>query len=88
MIGLSLDSYTPHYLRVAGKDYDQEAQSLYSQIEHATAIIRGKDENGWGEFVKKQLEGYLPIISGSRMAADYLRKGYPTVAAAKEEEAA
>ena len=42
----------------------------------------------WGEFVKKQLEGYLPIISGSRMAADYLRKGYPTVAAAKEEEAA
>lgn len=84
----TLDSYTPHYLKVSGKNYDEEAQSLYGQIERASTIIHGKDENIWGEFVKRQLEGYLPIISGSRMAAVYLQKGYPAASVNQSAKAA
>lgn len=66
------------YLVIKGRTLDEEARSLYNQIERAAIIIRGQDNNSaWGEFVKKQLEAYLPIISGSRMLSSYLKHAYP-----------
>lgn len=65
----------PVYLAVTGSSYQQEADMLYRQIEQACNII---DDNECLKYqIIKQLQAYLPIISGSRMVVDYLNLRFP-----------
>lgn len=66
------------YLEITGDDYPQEVVSLYSQMQKAARIIDNQDpDTTWGDLVKKQLAGFLPVISSARMAQDYLNFGIP-----------
>ena len=65
------DLSPPACLEVTGADYESEVRSLYDQMSRAARIVRN-DEWLDGQ-VKRQLKGYLPVISGARMMKDYLR---------------
>lgn len=66
---------TISYLEIKGTSHEEEVKSLYSQIKRSADIIKGKDsEFNWGQFIKRQLGTYLPIISGSRMLGEYLNR--------------
>lgn len=72
-------------LVIEGNSYKEEVNSLYEQIQRSADIIDGEDVNvTWDEFVKQQLAGYLPIISGSRMLRDYINCGFPKEEIKKE----
>lgn len=60
----------PLYLEVSGNFYNQEADMLYQRIEEVCQIL--DDEKLLRQKIIDQLNGYLPIISGSRMIRDYL----------------
>ena len=64
------------YLNVSGPDEEEELNLLYQRMEEALMIW----ENDFDlEFsTRKQLEEFLPIISGSRMLKDYLDYLFPT----------
>lgn len=64
------DIKPPLYLEVSGNYYNQEAEALYQRVEEACTILG--DESMLREQIIKQLKGYLPILSGSRMVRDYL----------------
>lgn len=65
------DLSPPACLEVTGADYESEVRSLYDQMSRAARIIRNDE---WLDSqVKRQLKGYLPVISGARMMKDYLR---------------
>lgn len=67
-------TYSPSYLQVTGKSYAEEADSLYELIKKTSDIIDGKDPGlSRKELIDRQLAEYLPIISGSRMLADYIK---------------
>lgn len=63
------------YFNVSGNDENEELNMLYQQMEDAIAT--------WGndfdlEFVlRRQLEAFLPVISGARMMKDYLDYLFP-----------
>lgn len=57
-------------LEVSGVDYAAEIESLYSQMEYAGELM--KNDAGYERQIGRQLYGYLPVISGSRMMKDYL----------------
>jgi glucan phosphorylase len=58
------------YLDVHGDDEVKELNELYRRMEEAIDIW---DNDFDLEFmIRKQLEAYLPIISGARMFKDYL----------------
>lgn len=69
--------FQPPYLEITGQNYDQEVKSLYDQMQMAANILNSKDATVWEEFVKKQLKAFLPVISGARMAEEYLNLGAP-----------
>ncbi|MDR0957336.1 MAG: alpha-glucan family phosphorylase [Candidatus Nomurabacteria bacterium] len=58
-------------MEVRGRVYDEEIASMYEQMRLAADMCR--DDEKWAKEVKRELSGYLPIISGSRMMQDYLR---------------
>ena len=58
-------------LEVSGVNYDDELRSLYLQMNRAEQIF--KDDYLLENQVQKQLQGYIPVVSGSRMMKDYLR---------------
>lgn len=70
-------NFVPSYLQICGQDYGDEVSSLYSNLSKAAQIIDGRAEISWGDFVKRQLVTFLPIISGSRMEEDYIKLGFP-----------
>ncbi len=63
------------YLKIKGRDYKEEVDSLYRQFKRAGEMVNGKN-SAWGEFVKGQLTAYLSILSASRMIRDYLNFAY------------
>ena len=58
-------------LEVSGANYSDELRSLYLQMNRAGQIF--KDDYLLEKQVQKQLQGYIPVVSGSRMMKDYLR---------------
>ena len=58
-------------LEVSGVNYDEEVKNLYLQMNRAGQIF--KDDYLLEKQIRKQLKGYIPVISGSRMMKDYLR---------------
>ena len=58
-------------LEVSGANYNDELKSLYLQMNRAGQIF--KDDYLLEKQIRKQLKGYIPVISGSRMMKDYLR---------------
>lgn len=64
------DNTPDNYLAVLGKTTDEEAESLYSQMESAARIWG--DDTALEELVRRQLSAYLSVISGARMLRDYL----------------
>ncbi len=65
--------FQPPYLEVTGKSYQEEVNSLYGQMRKAVGLI---EQGQRIPFAKGQLKGYLPIISGARMEADYLNLAF------------
>lgn len=65
------DGPADSYLNVHGNTEEDEASELYHRMEEAV--------NAWGNWfdleflIRKQLEAFLPVISGSRMLNDYLK---------------
>ncbi len=62
-------------LEVAGNSYEAEVSSLYTNM-HKACQIASNDMMLEGH-VKKQLNAYLPTISGARMMKDYLKFLFP-----------
>ena len=58
------------YLSISGDSEDQELDSLYARMEEAASAWENDFDLKF--FIKKELENYLPIISGTRMLKDYL----------------
>ena len=58
-------------LEVSGANYNDELKSLYLQMNRAGQIF--KDDYLLEKQIRKQLKGYIPVVSGSRMIKDYLR---------------
>jgi len=62
------------FLEIKGENEDEEANSLYDQMSKSIQILSIPKEKIIQ--IKKQLKAYLPIISDSRMARDYLGFGF------------
>ncbi len=75
----------PSYFQITGKNKEEEVASLYANLRAASHVLNRKTNRSWGELVKEQLKTYLPIISGARMQADYLKLGFPVPAASVPE---
>lgn len=65
----------PPFLEIIGENNDEEIASLYEQMRHATNLLDDKDKKN--VHLKRQLVASLPIISGTRMEADYLNLAIP-----------
>jgi starch phosphorylase len=70
---LNSDDTDKPFLEIKGENEDEEADSLYNQILKAVNILNIPGERI--SQMKKQLKAYLPVISDSRMARDYLLFG-------------
>lgn len=57
-------------LKIVGRNYQEEIESLYDNLEQAGKIL--KDDQGWKRLCDGQLRDFLPTICGSRMVAAYL----------------
>ena len=63
------------YLNVSGADEHDELDMLYQRMEEAMDIW---DNDFDLEFtIQKQLEAFLPVISGARMMKDYIDYLFP-----------
>ncbi|MBQ6127646.1 glycogen/starch/alpha-glucan phosphorylase [Candidatus Saccharibacteria bacterium] len=58
------------YLSISGETEEEELDSLYARMEEAASAWTNDFDLEF--FIKKELENYLPIISGARMLKDYL----------------
>ena len=65
------------YLQITGNSHNEEVDSLYGNIQRAAEIIRDKGDMTYEEYVKRQTAAFLPLITGSRMVADYLNLSFP-----------
>ncbi len=65
------DVEPPAILLVEGKDYAEETDSLYRELESAGKILC--DDEAWTAQVARQLTAYLPTIAAPRMLRDYLQ---------------
>lgn len=63
------------YLNVNGMDEDEELDMLYQRMEEALAIWDNDFDLEYS--MQKQLEVFLPVISGARMLKDYLDYLFP-----------
>lgn len=68
---------SPPFLQITGNNNNEEITSLYQNIKKAMALV--DDAKQKDIFLKRQLAGLLPIISGSRMLKEYLDLGFPSV---------
>ena len=64
------DCPTDSYLCISGNTEEEELDSLYARMEEAASSWENDFDLEF--FIKKELENYLPIISGTRMLKDYL----------------
>ena len=64
------DCPSDSYLSISGETEEEELDSLYARMEEAASAWENDFDLEF--FVKKELENYLPIISGARMLKDYL----------------
>lgn len=64
------DVMPPTYFEVTGKDYEAEVKSLYHNLELALRVT--ENDEVFAQAIKRQLNAYLPTISGARMMKDYL----------------
>ena len=64
------DCSSDSYLSISGETEAEEIDSLYARMEEAASAW----ENDFDlEFlIKKELDNFLPVISGTRMLRDYL----------------
>lgn len=69
--GGAADVSPPPCLEVSGTNYESEINSLYEQMNYAGSIFQ--NDALLEKQIRRQLKGYLPVISGSRMMKDYLR---------------
>lgn len=58
------------YLSIIGDTEEQELDSLYARMEEAASAWENDFDLEF--FIKKELDNYLPVISGTRMLKDYL----------------
>lgn len=58
------------YLSISGETEEEELDSLYARMEEAASAWENDFDLEF--FIKKELENYLPVISGTRMLRDYL----------------
>lgn len=58
------------YLSVSGDTPEEELDSLYARMEEGASAWENDFDLEF--FIKKELENYLPVISGTRMLRDYL----------------
>ncbi|MBI2669556.1 MAG: alpha-glucan family phosphorylase [Candidatus Yanofskybacteria bacterium] len=65
---------TPPFLEINGQNFNEEVTSLYEQMRQAAELLDDKDKKT--KHLKLQLAAYLPIISSTRMEADYLNLGF------------
>ncbi len=69
------DAEVGDYLNVSGVAEDEEVDALYERMQEAAEVwYNDFDLEYW---VRKQLSAFLPIVSGARMLADYLRYLFP-----------
>ena len=64
------DGSMENYLNVHGLSEEEEVLELYRRMEEAGEAWRNK--LGAESMIQKQLAGFLPVISGTRMLRDYL----------------
>jgi len=64
------DGSMDNYLNVHGLSEEEEVLELYRRMEEAGEAWKGK--LGAENMIQKQLAGFLPVISGTRMLKDYL----------------
>lgn len=69
------DGATSSYLNVSGATEEEELQNLYQRMREA--IFIWEDDVLLESTIQKQLEIFLPIISGTRMLKDYLDYLFP-----------
>lgn len=77
-----IGDHKPAYLEITGKNYEEEAESVYLNLEKGGQIIDGKAEVPLVEFIIGQLKEYFPIASGARMEKNYIDLGFPVSAIA------
>lgn len=58
------------YLSISGNTEAEELDSLYARMEEAASAWSNDFDLEY--YIKKQLENFLPVISGTRMLKDYL----------------
>ncbi|MFA6532767.1 MAG: alpha-glucan family phosphorylase [Patescibacteria group bacterium] len=66
----------PPFFEITGTNDERSAESLYKNIDLMAKII--DNPNQWKMAVIKQLEAFLPIISGTRMMVEYLKLRFET----------
>lgn len=73
--GVYADTEEEPYLKVSGRNYEEQARSLYFWLDQAADILG--DTAKWGSQVVGQLKVFLPIISSARMEGDYIDIMHP-----------
>lgn len=69
------DASINSYLNVSGSDESEELDMLYQRMEESIAAWQNDFDLEF--IIKRQLEAFLPIISGTRMMKDYLDYLFP-----------
>ncbi len=69
------DASVNSYLNVSGSDESEELDMLYQRMEESIAIWENDYDLEYN--VQRQLENFLPIVSGARMMKDYLDYLFP-----------
>ena len=64
-------------LIIRGKNRQEEAESLYTQLERGLRIVDGKDPVSWDNFVNTQSAGYIETASAARMWKHYINYAFP-----------
>ena len=62
------------FLEIKGDTFTEEVESLYESMREAGNMLA--TDGGIAQW-KKQMQGFLPVISGARMEKDYLNFAFP-----------
>lgn len=69
------DGNIDYYLNVSGANEEEELEALYQRMEQALEMSANDFDLEFG--LKRQLETFLPVVSGARMLRDYLDYLFP-----------
>ena len=69
------DASAENYLNVHGANENEELVELYHRMEEAVSAWSNDFDLEF--LIRKQLEAYLPVISGARMLQNYLDYLFP-----------